>query len=432
MSIFKSAGTGASEAIKLEGNNNYLPWYNSIKRISQVGYGIVGLNVLEKADIQMDTNHPGKKPSELDERTNPVTQQPVKGSLLYTRESVFTDENVNDGASMGNSLKTIFDMPLKTESQTRFNNDTKTFNAQLEKLKAEEKTNRTFDDALLITIQGTISIAVQSTIETHADHKTFSTRPSNYFYRSKDYLAMVASLYSTGNARLIAANVRRSFIYPQGDTPFAEWLTNWDGNWNFAAKCVEDKDQPGTVKLSTLKFLFMSCNLNMDHPANIAATNNYYLSNKFEMKPELLVAELIAQNIALFTPADPTSQQGSALKASAPPAIVSNWGERDPARNDHCKSCVALTKGKEKTVKGGITRKGPFYFYNHSSDNCNRKEGADAKAKAKALMAAAAPVPPATAPPSNSDITNAINAHLAQLYANADNQSMMSCSTQPN
>ena len=392
-----------------------------MKKDSKIGHGAIGSSLFEATTIHMDNIHPGDEPSELDERLNPHTGLPIKNSQRYPREPVplpNDDEDVDSLSSSTNEAAPLstWDMPLKEESQTRLAKDKATYIAKLDKYNAEAIAKRAQDDALLQHMQSTIPNHLQSTIATHIDYHNFDTRPQTYYQRSKDYLHMTLSVFSTGNARLATKNIRRTVNDPQGETAIQIWLPTFEANWAFAVSSIEDPQHKGYVKLDALKFLFINSNINMENPANIQAVNNYHLAHKFAMLPQPLISELITQNLALSShTADPISQQGSALIAQK-----STFGSKKPNRDDHCTFCLT-DSGKSK-----------LYFY-HPLAKCNKKKAADAKTAAKmpvTALLAAGPTTTTTAPAQPMwppmEFEQMFNAQIAKQVANMDNVSVMS------
>ena len=410
----------------LDGNANFQSWSNSLQKLSETRYGQVGRNLFSDQPIQLDHPHPGEKePSERDQRTNAITGELIPDSQKYARE-----------ITQDTSIEMSWVFPLKETSAARLNQDIASYKLDLKNHRAEIKALRAEDDILLAFIEDHMKDTLFAMIETHEEWDKHKILPSTYYLRSKSLLRMTTDVFSKGNVRLVVNNLLKTCIDPQGDTSYPEWQSNHNKNWGPAIKSIESQEHPGFIRTDCLEFAFMTHNLNQN-PANITAQNNYYLKYQHVMNPRLLTSELVAQNVSLADPrSDPISQQGSALVASPPSALAasaSTWGKKDPTRSDHCTNCVSLTKGKERTVNG-VAHKGPFYFYGHSKDNCNRQQKLDAaKATKKALLAGTSgPTAPATSNNDPASIQNAYNAHDAQLYhqnAVADAISVMSNAT---
>ena len=416
----------------LHGNEDFQPWFQSLSKHVDSRYESIGQNLFSDLKIVLDHQHPGgNEPSETDQRTNPVTGASVVGSLKYSRVP----------PPEGDVVLSIFDQPLTDSSQLKLDRDISSHKSLVKNHKDEVKALRALDDALLTFITEHIDENLLHTIETHADWATFKGLDRNNFYRSKTFLHVTTAVCSTGNKKLIIHNFIRSAINPQGDKTFTAWLSKHNGDWQTAIKALESKQFPGHVSIEFLEFAFITNNLS-DNPANNTAQNNYYIKyGESVTNPRHLIAELVSTNVSLADPkADPTSRQGSALAAAAALAATSpaHWGKRDPLRSDHCTSCVTLTKNQEKIVDG-IMRKGPFYFYNHTTSNCTRQKRADAaknaKTTAKALLATG-PLPATSAPPaaaaalpSDTQLQIAIHSVLNRMCSDADALSLLSNSS---
>jgi hypothetical protein len=415
MSIFSSSSNNAAPAIIiLTGNDNFNPWYQQLQTKCKTGFGQIGLSLLGSS-ITMKHMHPGDPPSELDLRKNPATKVAIPGSLRYDREPLKEGEKKEGD---------IFNNPLTPAAQAKYDSDTKNYDIKLEKNASESSDLRKHDDLLYEYILASISPPCQATIETHAGFPALLGCPSDYYYRGKDYLAMTTDLFSTGSALLQTANILRVMNTKQ-DGPFAEFLQIFEQSYALMALSLSDKDKPGFVSLSTLKFLLLTNGLDKSDAQNKLALNNYHTAHPSEMNSAKLIEALVIANIGNLSALDTTSVQGSALIAAAPKKEYP-YGEKDPSRSDpHCTHCHDTTKNVTKLV-GGVKRKGPFFFY-HALDRCHAKKKHDAAKNPKALIATTTTTAPAQStmwPPI--EFEQMFNAQIAKQVANMDNVSIMS------
>ena len=451
------SGTANSHVIILEGSESFRQWDQQTANKCETSYGAIGRNIADNSTnpIVLKHKHPGNKPSELEERINPFTGKHEKDTLKYTRAdppalppapdhssdeaSLSDNDSLLDAAEVAviAAKERIFAMPLLPDSHKQFNADMNAYNSGLEKHDGEKANLRTLDDICYKDLLATISLPCQSTIKTNPKYETLRKRPEDYYYRSRDYIALVRNTFSTGSVRLITANIIKCMNTPQGDAKtLPEHLQEFQHLWAATAASLEDPKNPGFVPLSVLKFAFLNNSLDRTTPSNYQAINNYYQKFDDQMLPDVLISELLKTSVGfLADKPDPTSQQGCALLAAVAPkttALKLAYGAKDPTkRNQHCSNCLTLTKDTEKTVNG-VIYKGPFYFY-HSLSKCNRSKN-DAANNAKAHLAVgpppvAAPAPPAL--PQDPAISAHIDAYFARLYLqqNADALSTISNAT---
>ena len=376
----------------LTGAESYSLWLQNIRDFADTNGGLVGQNLFSASEPPLVYAKPGHPPSEMDERLNPMTQAPVPGSQKYPRESLTTADNC-----------TQWDKPMTDAAANQFAKDTAAHTALTDKYTQQTRQHRAQDDVILNHIFSTIPPNVKSAIETHKDFSTFRALPADCYRRSKLYLAMVANIYSTGSLKLKINAVLKVLINPQASKPFSEFLATHTRNFTSVIQSIESPTYPGYISVDSLEFLSLHHNISPTS-TNQQALNNYYLTYKQDMRPKELINELINQNIDEHdSHTDSTSQQGSALAATATALAAAptakHWGAKLKDRSDHCTTCERFTANQEKTVNGKLV-KGPFYFYNHSSQNCKRQQNINAAKAAKALLASGGPpAAPATAAP---------------------------------
>ena len=407
----------ADGPVQLSGPANVQLWLDSIKDFANTAGGKTGQNLFNPEDLILHYPPPGKEPEETQLRTNPITGAEIPGQLQYTRNPIPIPP---DGAT---DYGSIWDQPLTESSRYQLSKDTSNYITRSEKFREQTNTLRATDDKILARIQSSIPTHLRSTVATHTDFETFSTRDTDYYYRSKDYIKMVTAIFSTGSVKLQTANLLRALNSPQGSLPFPEFLASHNRNWPLTKASIESKVHKGYVDLDTLEYMLLTNNINKTTIANSTALNNYYLQNSLAMLPKVLIQELVIQNVQ-HPDSDPdtTSNQGSALAASALAAAAAlaatpgpHWGAKDPSRNDHCTSCYTLTKKSQKTVQGTL-RSGPFYYYNHTAATCKRKATATAKALLTAGGSPAAPAATATSAAPNIDLQQAIRSVITTMY----------------
>ena len=106
MSIFKQqqqergTATSSDPIIPiLKGADNFLEWNSNLRDHADVHNGTVGQNLFNPEDITLEHAHPGKAPSELDERVNPLNGKIVPGQLKYPRKHSPTTEQTTTPTS---------------------------------------------------------------------------------------------------------------------------------------------------------------------------------------------------------------------------------------------------------------------------------------------------------------------------------------------
>lgn len=412
--------TSADGPVQLSGPENVQLWLDSIKNFANTAGGKTGQNLFSPEGIILDYLPPGKEPKETDLITNPMTGAEVPGQLQYTRNPIPTS---TDGAT---DYASIWDQSMTDFARGQFSKDTANYIARSEKFRTQTNILRATDDKILARIQSSIPIHLRSTVATHTDFETFSTRDTDYYYRSKDYIKMVTAIFSTGSVKLQTANLLRALNSPQGLQPFPQFLASHNLNWPLTKSSIESPDHKGYVSLDTLEYMLLTNNINKTSIANSTALNNYYLQNSLAMLPKALIQELVTQNIQHPDPdSDTTSHQGSALAATATALAAAptakKYGAKKHGREDHCTSCHSLTKGTTVVREDGITYKGPFFIYGHSATNCHRRKHAEDKAKA---LLAAAPAATAPAAAQHADLHLAIRSVITSM-CNDDSLSIL-------
>ena len=409
----------------LSGNDNFFQWNIDIDEYLKTS-DRVGQHLYSGKDIVLKHQHPGKKPSELDPRVNPLTKEIITGSLKYPREPPPPTSDINYTVSE----EDIFSHPLTPASQIRFDKDTVAWTILQEKHQAEVSLLRKDDDICYRHVLKSISLSDQATIELDAQFKTLDKRPDDYFHRTKDYIAIARSKYSTGNVLFVTDHVISVIKTLQSNSiDFATHLQSFNRHWIIAKNSIESKEHPGYASLEKLKFAFLINSIDRSTDPNKTGINNYMVAHKDSMLPESLTKELVDQNISnLFgnNKPDATSEQASALISLQEPASAPKhleYGAKNPtSKKPHCSNCHALTKSDVKTIRGR-TYKGPFYFY-HDTSTCNRTTSHNAAAansnakapKAMTVSPLTSAAPPAAPPAPPLDFANAANAYYADLW----------------
>ena len=403
--------------IKLTGPHNFFSWNIHLRKETKVNFGNVGQAFLLGRTPKLEYPNPGTPPDETDLRKHPVTKKTMQPhQLVYAREKTLPDETASlDGNSL-NSLEQDdeedpFRNNLTKEGQINLTNDKKEFGIARREHLQELVIHRNHDDALYKFILSSMDTSTQNLIEMHKDFSTLENQPPSYIGRARDYYQMVKSLLSTGNHRLASQNLLNLMNASQGETPFAEFLTNFENLYEFTAQSLEDPDHKGYVKLDKIKFMLFLHTLNRNIPANKQALNNYFSTHlNTEPDSKALINAVLTQSLGELaeTPSDPLSEQGSALITTQPKTPFVR-GNKKPHRTDHCKYCLKTSDGK-------------LYFY-HPEKECIRKKKDDA-ATAKPSTATAHLA--AAAPPTTQEILAATANAIADRWQAADNISMMS------
>ena len=366
----------------LTGPGNFPAWLKNTRHTLQISHGAIGHNILaflntgKPSFILLRNDPPIHEPSELDPRVNPHNKQIIEGTLKYPREAPTpVDPDLVKPEEIFAAPLTAAGHSAFVRDTTKYENDVRAHNTELDAL-------RLVDDACYAALLGTISSPAQAIIATNEHHKTLNNNV-RYYYRSRDYLALVIQQFSTGDSFLATQNLLALLNTPQGPTTFSTYLDDLENKWPLVASSLEDPTTPGYVKLDCIKFIAILHTLDKDSASNKQAVNNYFTAHPStnNIDSAALITELTKQNLgslSAFSNSSNASDQTTALFSHSHAKIAGKttrrptpYGAKQAGRSDHCTFCFTNTKRKTKIIDG-TTFTGPFYFY-HNPNLCHRR-----------------------------------------------------------
>ena len=177
-------------------------------------FGDIGTSITRNTPIILA--EPGQKPHANDPRLHLDSGLPLHGTRCYALQAP-TQEEI-DSANAGEFDLTS--LPLSVNGERRFEIATATWYKSKAFYDKELLLHRTNDTACLNFILAHVVPDAKEVINSHASMAQFDALPSTCISRSKAYLEIITTQFSTGNSTSIVDVTNKFFSQHQGDAEF--------------------------------------------------------------------------------------------------------------------------------------------------------------------------------------------------------------------
>lgn len=367
--------TSKSNISQLRGNGTYPAFKKSTIGHCQLNHGQVGQDMITGSITTVPAL--GNRPHYNDELIHPVTNEKIRGSRKYERESPPPEEK-SDGTK---SLSFEFDLdslPLTEKGQAKFDKDTDSFEKRATAHLAAHTILKNHDDDLIRVLHDNISQEALNQITITPQHAEWLKLPFSCPSRSIQFFAMLDILFSKGNSTETVDQAAALFNLKQPHDQLhpSAFLNAVNDQIKVVTALLQDKDHPGFISVNRIHSMVTINGLDKASSANREGIKTHlhaHPADALDLPAELISNILRSHMSDLNT--DRVSEQSSAFAAPLIPKQATKtaasswtWHEDKPDHSaipgrTHCTNCFKITKG--------------LYFYTHPTNKCRRTHASD-------------------------------------------------------
>ena len=294
-------------------------------------HGLVGADLRNSKETLLEA--PGPRPDYNDLRLHAITKLPIAGQRKYQQKDL-TAEQTNLGITFDRNT-----LELTAEAQTRLDNDQDKHDKCSIEYRSTFKELRNHDTDALNVVQSHMGPSAMTEIKISPEYKEWEKLPFECVARTFNFLKIVKSMFSKGNAGE-AVDVATDFFKLQQEVdephPSAFLERVKDHLPRFIAH-FECKTNPGYIKLTSIEVAIVKSGLSKA-PANIAGIREHlhlHPTDALDKPSELIDAVLKAHKSGLY-PDEPSTQSS---------AFVSTMVLLGDPTKPYCTNCFKLSKG---------------------------------------------------------------------------------------